>query len=163
MIRPRPEILYSPQLKLGSPVDIREKIAAVVKRSSNLRRDKMGPWDMGHSGTLRDTLQARSREEMASAMVTFVTVGLPPPFASLAQPPVQKMSVIKKTRDAVSDYLSPDDRMEALKNITDLLSRTFSSQFVFPVLGHADPQEPEKLGQLWRQWLPTDALQTFNT
>ncbi|CAA9994643.1 unnamed protein product [Nesidiocoris tenuis] len=66
-------------------------------------------------------------------------------------------------RDAVSDYLSPDDRMEALKNITDLLSRTFSSQFVFPVLGHADPQEPEKLGQLWRQWLPTDALQTFNT
>lgn len=55
-------------------------------------------------------------------------------------------------------------RLDVLRNITDLLSRTFPSQFVFPVLGHEDGQGNNfrRLGELWRQWLPNEALETFN-
>ncbi|KAG4079828.1 hypothetical protein HA402_014959 [Bradysia odoriphaga] len=58
---------------------------------------------------------------------------------------------------------SESHRLELLRNITDLLGRTFSSQFVFPVLGHEDAQGNSfrKLGELWRHWLPSEALQTF--
>lgn len=54
-------------------------------------------------------------------------------------------------------------RLDVLRNITDLLSRTFTSQFVFPVLGHEDGQSNNfrHLGELWRLWLPSEALQTF--
>lgn len=54
-------------------------------------------------------------------------------------------------------------RLDLLRNITDLLGRTFSSQFVFPVLGHEDGQGNSfrRLGELWRHWLPSEALQTF--
>lgn len=54
-------------------------------------------------------------------------------------------------------------RMDVLRNITDLLSRTFSSSFVFPVLGHEDGQlnDFKHLGELWRHWLPLEAVQTF--
>lgn len=53
-------------------------------------------------------------------------------------------------------------RLELLRNITDLLGRTFPSQFVFPVVGH-DDGSPNfgQLGELWRHWLPSEALQTF--
>ncbi|XP_031639378.1 acid sphingomyelinase-like phosphodiesterase 3b isoform X2 [Contarinia nasturtii] len=57
-------------------------------------------------------------------------------------------------------------RLEVLRNITDLLSRTFPSQFVFPVLGHDDGLGHginfRILGELWRHWLPNEALETFN-
>lgn len=54
-------------------------------------------------------------------------------------------------------------RLDVLRNITELLSRTFTSQFVFPVLGHEDGQANNyrRLGDLWRLWLPLEALQTF--
>ena len=54
-------------------------------------------------------------------------------------------------------------RLELLRNITELLGRTFPSQFVFPVLGHEDVQNSDykNVGELWRQWLPLEALQTF--
>lgn len=54
-------------------------------------------------------------------------------------------------------------RLDVLRNITDLLGRTFSSQFVFPVLGHEDGQGNDfrRLGELWRHWLPSEALHTF--
>ncbi|XP_062552572.1 acid sphingomyelinase-like phosphodiesterase 3b [Armigeres subalbatus] len=53
-------------------------------------------------------------------------------------------------------------RMELLRNITELLSRTFPSQFVFPVVGHDDGTlNFGQLGELWRHWLPSEALQTF--
>lgn len=65
---------------------------------------------------------------------------------------------------------SESHRFDLLRNITDLLSRTFSSQFVFPVLGHEDGQNNNlqsnyfrRLGELWRHWLPSEALQTFET
>lgn len=57
-----------------------------------------------------------------------------------------------------------------MRNITELLGRTFPSQFVFPVLGHEDVQNSDykdyknflvSLGSIWRQWLPLEALQTF--
>jgi hypothetical protein len=57
-----------------------------------------------------------------------------------------------------------------MRNITELLGRTFPSQFVFPVLGHEDVQNSDykdyksfllSLGNIWRQWLPLEALQTF--
>ncbi|XP_037301481.1 acid sphingomyelinase-like phosphodiesterase 3a, partial [Manduca sexta] len=54
-----------------------------------------------------------------------------------------------------------DDRYQAIRNMTDLLSRTFSSHFVFPVLGHLDPAPSESLTNLWMHWLPLEALQTF--
>lgn len=54
-------------------------------------------------------------------------------------------------------------RIDLLRNITDLLGRTFPSQFVFPVLGHEDGHGNsfDRLGDLWRHWLPSEALQTF--
>ncbi|XP_059614202.1 acid sphingomyelinase-like phosphodiesterase 3b isoform X2 [Phlebotomus argentipes] len=54
-------------------------------------------------------------------------------------------------------------RLDLLRNITELLGRTFPSQFVFPVLGHEDGQSGNfhRLGELWRHWLPLEALQTF--
>ncbi|CAH0605741.1 unnamed protein product [Chrysodeixis includens] len=54
-----------------------------------------------------------------------------------------------------------DDKYQAIRNMTDLLSRTFSSHFVFPVLGHLDPAPSESLTNLWMHWLPLEALQTF--
>ncbi|CRL00115.1 CLUMA_CG013396, isoform A [Clunio marinus] len=65
---------------------------------------------------------------------------------------------------------SESHRLELLRNITELLGRTFPSQFVFPVLGHEDVQNNDykdyknflvSLGNIWRQWLPLEALQTF--
>lgn len=61
------------------------------------------------------------------------------------------------------EHLSEEVKLEAVKNVTDLLSRTFSSQFVFPALGHNDPPPSKKLVEMWMQWLPTEALQTFET
>ncbi|XP_013170517.1 PREDICTED: acid sphingomyelinase-like phosphodiesterase 3a isoform X1 [Papilio xuthus] len=54
-----------------------------------------------------------------------------------------------------------DDRYRAIRNMTELLGRTFSSHFVFPVLGHLDPSPSETLTNLWMHWLPLEALQTF--
>lgn len=69
-------------------------------------------------------------------------------------------------RDALAHSMrrnSESHRLDVLRNITDLLGRTFSSQFVFPVLGHEDGlgNSFRRLGELWRHWLPTEALQTF--
>lgn len=61
------------------------------------------------------------------------------------------------------EHLSDDIKLEAVRNVTDILSRTFSSQFVFPALGHNDPPPSRRLVDMWMQWLPTEALQTFVT
>ncbi|CAH1154744.1 unnamed protein product [Phaedon cochleariae] len=52
-------------------------------------------------------------------------------------------------------------QLELLQNLTDLLGKTFSSQFVFPALGHDDPFLREELGKMWSRWLPTDSMKTF--
>ncbi|KAK9506965.1 hypothetical protein O3M35_008804 [Rhynocoris fuscipes] len=64
---------------------------------------------------------------------------------------------------------SSDMQVHALQNLTYLLSKTFPSQFVFPVLGHNDPGSSpgerlgyKDVGHFWRQWLPTEAINTFN-
>lgn len=72
----------------------------------------------------------------------------------------------KFCRDGLSHSsrrLTESNRLQLLRNITELLGRTFPSQFVFPVLGHEDGQNGDfrQLGELWRQWLPSEALQTF--
>ncbi|XP_026322161.1 acid sphingomyelinase-like phosphodiesterase 3a [Hyposmocoma kahamanoa] len=54
-----------------------------------------------------------------------------------------------------------DDKYQAISNMTDLLRGTFTSHFVFPVLGHSDPSPSEQLTNLWMKWLPLEALQTF--
>ncbi|XP_038222972.1 acid sphingomyelinase-like phosphodiesterase 3a [Zerene cesonia] len=54
-----------------------------------------------------------------------------------------------------------DSKYQAIRNITELLSMTFSSHFVFPVLGHTDPAPSERLTNLWSHWLPLEALQTM--
>ncbi|XP_063376920.1 acid sphingomyelinase-like phosphodiesterase 3a [Cydia fagiglandana] len=61
------------------------------------------------------------------------------------------------------EHLKEEYKLEAVRNVTDILSRTFSSQFVFPALGHNDPPPSRKLVDMWMQWLPTEALQTFET
>ncbi|XP_035438582.1 acid sphingomyelinase-like phosphodiesterase 3a [Spodoptera frugiperda] len=61
------------------------------------------------------------------------------------------------------EHLSEEIKLEAVRNVTDVLSRTFSSQFVFPALGHNDPAPSKRLVDMWMQWLPTEALQTFET
>jgi len=74
-------------------------------------------------------------------------------------------------RDGVahSPGISGEHQLNVLRNLTHLLRHTFSSQFVFPVLGHDDPNPGLHFGQgykevatLWRNWLPTEAIQTFN-
>ncbi|XP_023938598.1 acid sphingomyelinase-like phosphodiesterase 3a [Bicyclus anynana] len=61
------------------------------------------------------------------------------------------------------EHLSEEIKLEAVRNVTDILSRTFSSQFVFPALGHNDPPPSKKLVDMWSQWLPTEALLSFET
>ncbi|KAJ8870069.1 hypothetical protein PR048_029080 [Dryococelus australis] len=68
---------------------------------------------------------------------------------------------------SLSASRSTDHRMWVLKNLTDLLHHTFSSQFVFPVLGHEDPnpglgQTYKEVADLWGHWLPTESLDTFS-
>ncbi|XP_045465382.1 acid sphingomyelinase-like phosphodiesterase 3a [Harmonia axyridis] len=52
-------------------------------------------------------------------------------------------------------------KLETLQNLTDLLHKTFSSQFVFPALGHDDPSSRKKMGEMWSRWFPADSLKTF--
>nr|XP_024214780.1 acid sphingomyelinase-like phosphodiesterase 3b [Halyomorpha halys] len=76
------------------------------------------------------------------------------------------------TGDGISGHASgrsSDDQVHALQNLTHLMSHTFPAQFVFPVLGHDDPgSNPgerlgyKEVGHFWRQWLPTEAIHTFN-
>lgn len=73
---------------------------------------------------------------------------------------------ISHFRDGLSHSAHPmfeSKKLEILRNITDLLGRTFSSQFVFPVLGHEDGTIANfrHMGELWRHWLPSEALHTF--
>ncbi|XP_024086116.1 acid sphingomyelinase-like phosphodiesterase 3b isoform X2 [Cimex lectularius] len=63
--------------------------------------------------------------------------------------------------DSISDSVKQEEKFDAMNNLTELLKRTFNSQFVFPVLGHTDPPDIVKLGQLWKNWLPTEALLSF--
>ncbi|XP_060522068.1 acid sphingomyelinase-like phosphodiesterase 3a [Cylas formicarius] len=58
-------------------------------------------------------------------------------------------------------HLPESRQMETMQNLTDLLRKTFTSQFVFPALGHDDPMAKKELGKMWAQWLPTDAMKTF--
>lgn len=67
-------------------------------------------------------------------------------------------------RDALThvDEMSEELRLQSLKNLTDLLSHTFTSQFVFPALGHEDVGlNFSQTAILWKHWLPSEALQTF--
>ncbi|XP_017891564.1 acid sphingomyelinase-like phosphodiesterase 3b [Ceratina calcarata] len=58
--------------------------------------------------------------------------------------------------------MSTELRLQCLRNLTDLLSRTFKGQFVFPALGHDDIGVSfSQLADLWQHWLPQEALDTF--
>ncbi|XP_014603007.1 PREDICTED: acid sphingomyelinase-like phosphodiesterase 3b isoform X2 [Polistes canadensis] len=62
------------------------------------------------------------------------------------------------TRTALTDEL----RLQYLQNLTDLLSRTFKSQFVFPALGHEEIGVSfQQLSLLWQQWVPQEAMDTY--
>ncbi|XP_068912166.1 acid sphingomyelinase-like phosphodiesterase 3b [Tenebrio molitor] len=68
------------------------------------------------------------------------------------------------TGDALSHNarkLHESVKLQLLQNLTDLLRKTFSSQFVFPALGHDDPMAKKELGKMWSRWLPTDSMHTF--
>lgn len=69
-------------------------------------------------------------------------------------------------RDALSHAakrLSEAHQLDLLKNLTDLIMKTFRSHFVFPALGHDDPKSIKDLSQLFRRWLPSDSLTTFES
>ncbi|XP_024946147.1 acid sphingomyelinase-like phosphodiesterase 3b isoform X2 [Cephus cinctus] len=68
------------------------------------------------------------------------------------------------TGDALSHTagMSEELRIQSLKNLTDLLSHTFTGQFIFPALGHEDTGVNfTQIAHLWRHWLPNEALVTF--
>ncbi|XP_011644642.1 acid sphingomyelinase-like phosphodiesterase 3a [Pogonomyrmex barbatus] len=53
-------------------------------------------------------------------------------------------------------------RLQCLRNLTDLLHRTFKGHFVFPALGHEDiGVNYTQLASLWQNWLPPEAVDTF--
>nr|XP_018902654.1 PREDICTED: acid sphingomyelinase-like phosphodiesterase 3b [Bemisia tabaci] len=54
-----------------------------------------------------------------------------------------------------------EQQIGTLRNLTILLSAAFSSHFIYPVLGHEDPESYTILANLWKLWLPTEALLTF--
>lgn len=86
--------------------------------------------------------------------------------ALMAKRHPENLEFVLWTGDILSssmEHLSDEIKLEAVKNVTDLLSRTFSSQFVFPALGHNDPSLSKRLVEMWMQWLPTEALLTFET
>ncbi|XP_070160724.1 cyclic GMP-AMP phosphodiesterase SMPDL3A isoform X3 [Polyergus mexicanus] len=58
--------------------------------------------------------------------------------------------------------MSVELRLQCLRNLTDLLHRTFKGQFVFPALGHEDiGVNYTQLANLWQHWLPPEAVDTF--
>ncbi|XP_049870345.1 acid sphingomyelinase-like phosphodiesterase 3b [Pectinophora gossypiella] len=65
------------------------------------------------------------------------------------------------TGDIVSSQYNENEKYQAIRNITELLRGTFSSHFVFPVLGDTDPAPSQRLTSLWMKWLPLEALHTF--
>ncbi|XP_018328097.1 acid sphingomyelinase-like phosphodiesterase 3a [Agrilus planipennis] len=70
------------------------------------------------------------------------------------------------TGDAMSHSIRRYEKalqLEYMQNLTDLLTKTFSSQFVFPALGHDDPGSQKQLGRMWSRWLPTDSMKTFES
>lgn len=67
-------------------------------------------------------------------------------------------------RDALSRHesMAEESRLQYLKNLTDLLSHTFTGQFVYPVLGHEDVGlNFSQIANLWSNWLPDEALVTL--
>ncbi|XP_017756235.1 PREDICTED: acid sphingomyelinase-like phosphodiesterase 3a [Eufriesea mexicana] len=70
------------------------------------------------------------------------------------------------TGDALTRFtnMSAELRLQCLRNLTELLSRTFKEQFVFPALGHDDIGVSfSQHAELWKQWLPQEALDTFKS
>jgi hypothetical protein len=58
--------------------------------------------------------------------------------------------------------MSVELRLQCLRNLTDLLHRTFKGQFVFPALGHEDiGVNYTQLANIWQHWLPPEAHDTF--
>lgn len=58
--------------------------------------------------------------------------------------------------------MSVEQRLHCLRNLTDLLHRAFKGQFVFPALGHEDMGvNYTHLANLWQNWLPPEAVDTF--
>ncbi|CAB3367620.1 Hypothetical predicted protein [Cloeon dipterum] len=73
----------------------------------------------------------------------------------------------------------PHKLLATMQNLTDLLKHTFSSQFVFPALGHGDVighhhhhhahlhggltahELYKSVADMWRFWLPSEALASF--
>lgn len=63
------------------------------------------------------------------------------------------------TRNAA---MSAELRLSCLRNLTELLHRTFKGQFVFPALGHEDiGLNYTQLASVWQSWLPPEAVDTF--
>lgn len=95
-------------------------------------------------------------------------------IGSLASPPMvpslalhvsrTNKAVTTCCRDALtrSAGMSVDLRLQCLRNLTDLLHRSFKGQFVFPALGHEDiGVNYTQLANLWQYWLPPEAVDTF--
>lgn len=58
--------------------------------------------------------------------------------------------------------MSAELRLQCLRNLTELLHRTFKGQFVFPALGHEDiGLNYTQLASVWQNWLPPEAVDTF--
>ncbi|XP_069358332.1 acid sphingomyelinase-like phosphodiesterase 3b [Maniola hyperantus] len=77
----------------------------------------------------------------------------------------ENLEFVLWTGDVVSSQYSKkeEDKYRAIRSITELLRMTFSSHFVFPVLGDTDPAPSQALTNLWSHWLPLEVFDTLNS
>lgn len=57
--------------------------------------------------------------------------------------------------------LKEERQLVLIQNLTDLFFPKFSSQFIFPALGHEDFHSRKNLTDVWSRWLPMDSMSTF--
>lgn len=57
--------------------------------------------------------------------------------------------------------LKPAKQLQLIQNLTDLFLAKFSSQFVFPALGHEDIHSRKELANVWSRWLPMESMGSF--
>ncbi|XP_045765533.1 acid sphingomyelinase-like phosphodiesterase 3a [Maniola jurtina] len=77
----------------------------------------------------------------------------------------ENLEFVLWTGDVTSSLYSnkEEDKYQAIRSMTELLRMTFSSDFVFPVLGDTDPEPSESLRIVWNHWLPLEVFETFNS
>ncbi|GLV41065.1 uncharacterized protein CBL_04589 [Carabus blaptoides fortunei] len=110
---------------------------------------------------LRECSGYRENADVATDMGPLLHDWNPPSPNSLPPKRADDKSIYRDALSHTAKRLPESRQLELLGNVTDLLKRTFSSQFVFPALGHDDPSMRQQLGELWNRWVPPDSMHNF--